>query len=652
MAAPAAVGAPGGRRQPVAPPVAARPRRVRSVDVAVVAGYLGLAVLLTSRQWGRPDRLFHQDNDQMLFEWMLARAARAVTAGENPLHSAALNAPDGVNLMANTSVLGLGVPLTPVTLLFGTQAAFLVAVVVSLAGTATAWYVLLARRLVGSRVAAAVGGLVCGFAPGMVAQAGAHLHMAAQFLAPPILALVFRPGTDRVRRHGVALGLLVAYQVFVGEELLVFLALAAGAFAVAYALADRAAARRLTPALLGRLGVGALVAGALLAYPLWFQFLGPGHYQGMPFHARGFQLDAASFTASARQTVLGDGYVPGLLSPNPTEENSFFGPGLLVLAVVVVVWLWRRPLVRALAAVGLLAALLSLGDTVRVDGASTGLPGPYRLLAGVPLLDLVVPARFALICVPVLGVLVALSLDRALFLAPVGGGAVPAVPGSGGGAAALSGTDSGGGAAALSGTDSGGGAAALSGTGSGGGAAADRPGVPVRLLWGGAVAAALLPLAPTPIRTVPTWPVPAFVADGGWRAYVPAGRTLVPVPPVTGAGVSPATFWSARTGLAFTAPGGYFIGPSAAADPTARWGAPDRPTAALLRRAAETGETPVVTDADRRQAVADLRHWRAAVLVQGGLHRGEAVRRTVDALVGPGREVDGAWVWDVRPLVG
>ncbi|WP_431976381.1 hypothetical protein [Micromonospora haikouensis] len=636
MAAPAADVAPGGRRQPGPPPVAVRPRRVRSVDAAVVAGYLGLAVLLTSRQWGRPDRLFHQDNDQMLFEWMLARAARAVTAGENPLHSAALNAPDGVNLMANTSVLGLGVPLAPVTLLFGTQAAFLVAVVVSLAGTATAWYVLLARRLVGSRVAAAVGGLVCGFAPGMVAQAGAHLHMAAQFLVPPILALVFRPGTDRVRRHGVALGLLVAYQVFVGEELLVFLALAAGVFAVAYALADRAAARRLAPALLGRLGVGALVAGALLAYPLWFQFLGPQHYQGMPFHARGFQLDAASFTASARQTVLGDGYVPGLLSPNPTEENSFFGPGLLVLAVVVVAWLWRRPLVRALAAVGLLAALCSLGDTVRVDGASTGLPGPYRLLAGVPLLDLVVPARFALICVPVLGVLVALSLDRALALAPVGGETVSA--GTGSGAAASSGTGSG--------------APASSGTGSGGGATADRPGVPVRLLWGGAVAAALLPLAPTPIRTVPTWPVPAFVADGGWRAYVPAGRTLVPVPPVTGAGVSPATFWSARTGLAFTAPGGYFIGPGAADDPTAHWGAPDRPTAALLRRAAETGEVPVVTDADRRQAVADLRHWRAAVLVQGGLHRGEAVRRTVDALVGPGREVDGAWVWDVRPLVG
>ncbi|MER5703000.1 hypothetical protein ABT023_13805 [Micromonospora sp. NPDC002296] len=585
-------------------PAGRRPRRVRGFDVAVVAGYLGLAVLLTGGQWGHPDRLFHQDNDQMLFEWMLARAARAVTGPENPLHSTALNAPDGVNLMANTSVLGLGVPLTPVTLLLGTQPAFLVAVVACLAGTATAWYVLLARRLVGSRVAAAVGGLVCGFAPGMVAQAGAHPHMAAQFLVPPILGLVFRPDPGRVGRRGVALGLLVAYQVFLGEEVLVFLALAAGVLAVAYGLADRAAARRLAPAFLGRIGVGALVAGALLAYPLWFQFAGPGHYRGMPFDAPGFRLDAASFTASARQTVFGDDHLPGLLAPNPTEENSFFGPGLLVLAVVIVIWLWRRPLVRALAVVGAVAALFSLGTVVRVDGASTGLPGPYRLVAGVPLLDLVVPARFALVCVPVLGVLVALSLDRIRS---------DAAPGDG---------------------------------------RAGGPAAPVRLLWGGAVAAALLPLAPTPIRTVPAWPVPAFVADGGWRAYVPAGRTLVPVPPVTGAGVSPATFWSARTRLAFTAPGGYFIGPRAADDPTARWGAPDRPTALLLRRVAETGEVPVLTDADRRQAAVDLRHWRAAVLVQGGLDRGDPVRRTVDQLVGPGREIDGAWVWDVRGLVG
>ncbi|MGY4894453.1 hypothetical protein [Micromonospora sp. CNZ286] len=579
--------------EPAVPAPVPRRRRPRPADVLVVAGYLGLAVLLTTGQWRRPERLFHQAGDQMLFEWMLARAARAVTGGENPLWSGALNAPDGVNLMANTSVLGLGVPLTPVTVVFGSQAAFLVAVTLSLAGTATAWYALLARRLVRSRAAAAVGGLFCGFAPGMVAQAGAHLHMAAQFLVPVILALVFRPATDRVRRDGVLLGLAVAYQVFLGEEVLVFLALAAGVFAGAYALADRAAARRLAPVVARRLGVGALVAGVLLAYPLWFQFAGPGHYRGMPFHTEGYRLDVVSFVTTARQSVAGDARRAGLLSPNPTEQNSFLGPFLPLLAVLVVVRLWRRPLVRALAACGLLFALLSLGSPVVVNRHDTGLPGPYRLLAGVPLLDLVVPARFALVCVPVLGVLLALALDRVR-----------------------------------------------------------RGGVRTWAPWAGAVAAALLPLAPTPIRAVPVPPVPAVVSGGGWREYVPPGRTLVPVPPVTGAAVSPAMFWSARTALAFDAPGGYFIGPRSATDPAARWGAPDRPTSLLLRRAAETGRVPPVGETERRQAVDDLRHWRAAALVQADSSPGDPVRATVDALVGPGRDVPGGYLWDVRPLVG
>ncbi|WFE44308.1 hypothetical protein [Verrucosispora sp. WMMD1129] len=587
--------------------------RPRTPDLAVVAGYLALATWLTSRQWGRPDRLFHQAGDQILFEWMLAHAARAVAGLDNPLWSEALNAPGGVNLMANTSVLGLGVPLAPVTLLFGSQVAFAVAVVGCLAGTATAWYVLLRRRLVESRLAAALGGLVCGFAPGMVAQAGSHLHMAAQFLVPVILALVFAPdpadtaaapaGTGpRVWRPGVLLGLVVTYQAFLGEEVLLLVALAAGVLVIGYALTEKAAARRLAPVTAGRIAVGAVVAAALLAYPLWFQFFGPGHYRGMPFHAYGFQLDAASFTATARQTVFGDHRLPALLAPNATEENSFFGPGLLVLALVVTVWLWRRPLVRALAACGVVFALLSLGPRVRLDGSSTELPGPYLLIAELPLLDHVVPARFALVCVPVLGILLALSVDRVQ--------RQPATAGAGPDA------------------------------------------VPVRLLWAGAVVAALLPLTPTPIRAVPNWPVPAFVAEGTWRAYVPAGRTVVPVPPVTNAGQSPAMLWSARTGLAFTAPGGFFIGPRSPDDPAARWGAPDRPTSLLLRRVADTGEVPPISETDRRQAVADLRHWRAAVVVQGGLHHGDPVRRTVEALLGPAREIGGALVWDVRPLVG
>lgn len=578
--------------------------RGRRVDAVVFAGYLLAAGYVTSRLWLRPDEMTHADSDQMLFEWMLARAAQALVHLENPLYSGSLNAPLGVNLMANTSVLGLGLPLAPVTLLFGSRVAFVTALVVCLAGTAAAWYLLLSRRVVRSRAAAALGGLCCGFAPGMISQATGHLHMVAQFLVPAILAVVFDSRTDRVVRAGALLGLLVTYQMFLGEEVLVFLVLASGVFTVGYALADRSRARALLRPFLGRLGVGAVVSLVLLAYPLWFQFFGPGHYRGMPFDPHAYQLDLASFGTYARQSLAGHDAVAGQLSPNPTEENSFFGLPLLVICAVVVVWQWRRPLVRALAGCGLVFAALSLGNEIRVAGTETGLPGPYRLLVQLPLVDLAVPARFPLICVPVVAMLVAISVDQ---LSRSGPGRAPApVPA--------------------------------------------QP--PIRLLWAGALVAALLPPAPVPIRTRPAWPVPDFVATGEWRAYVPPGRSLVPVPPTMGAESTTGMYWSARTGVAFTAPGGYFIGPAGPDDPHARWGSPDRPTARLLGRVSSTGEVPVVTDSDRARAVEDLRYWRAAIVVQAGLHRGNPVKETVEKLLGPPRRISGAWVWDVRPLVG
>jgi hypothetical protein len=608
-------------------------------DVLVIGLFVLFAGYVTGRLWLHHDRMVYMFNDQMLFEWMLSRAAQAVAHLENPLYSSRLNTPDGVNLMANTSVLGLGIPMTPVTLLFGSQTTFLVCLAGSLAGTATTWYLLLSRRLVGSRFAAAVGGFFCGFAPGMISQASGHLHMVAQFLVPAILWIVFDPRPNRPVRRGAVLGLLVAYQVFLGEEVLVFLVLAAGLFTVAYAVADPRGARRLAPAILVRLGVAALVALVLLAYPLWFQFFGPGHYRGLPFAPDQYVLDVRSFTAASRQSITGHDSVPGHLSPNPTEENSFLGLALIVLCVVVVVWQWRRPLVKALAFCGLVFALLSFGREVRFNGQVTGIPGPYQLVSRLPLVDLAVPARFPLICVPIVAILLAISLDR-VFRVARNGSAVG--EGSAGGGSAVGEGSAGGGSAA-------GGGLAGHGSAAGGGWAG---GVPIRLLWTGAVAAAVLPLVPVPIRTVPVWPVPDFVASGQWRSYVPPGRTLVPVPPTTGGEATAGMYWSARTGLAFTAPGGYFIGPRGPGDPGARWGSPDLPTAVLLDKVAFTAQVPPITDVERRQAIEDLRHWRAAVVVQGGLTNGNPVKQTLDLLLGPGQQIAGTWVWDVRDRVG
>ncbi|MCU1647783.1 MAG: alg5, partial [Nocardia sp.] len=45
------------------------------------------------------------------------------------------------------------------------------------------------------------------------------------------------------------------------------------------------------------------------------------------------------------------------------------------------------------------------------------------------------------------------------------------------------------------------------------------------------------------------------------------------------------------------------------------------------------------------------RYWRADVLVLPPADHSDALRRTVDQLLGfPAQQVDGVWLWDVRGL--
>src|SRR6266511_3820668 len=171
-----------------------------------------------------------------------------------------LNAPDGVNLLSNASLILLGILLAPVTLAFGAPVSFAILVAGNLGGTAVAWYLLMVRTLGLRRFAAGVGAACAGFAPGMMSQSNAHVHITAQWLVPAMVWCVIRlartddeviEGLDRVRRvlgTGALLGGLITVQLFIGEEVLFLTAATLAVFCVAYALlAPRAAARTLWP---------------------------------------------------------------------------------------------------------------------------------------------------------------------------------------------------------------------------------------------------------------------------------------------------------------------------------------------------------------------------------------------------------------------
>ena len=562
----------------------------RWLDATVVLLYLAAALLVIGPLWPHPGALNPAGNssDPPFFEWALIHATRIFTHGENPFATPQLNAPLGVNLMANTGVLGLTIPLVPVTWAFGPSVAFALLTTLALAGTATAWYFVLSRHLTDSAAAAAVGGAFAGFAPGLVNHTNGHPNLVAQFLIPFIVwrALTLSNDPEHWLRKGIVLGLLVTWQALVNEELLFLAALAAAVFVAVYAALRPAEVRPAVRPFLRGAAVAAGVAGALLAYPLWYQFAGPQHYHGLPDFVLGYGADLASYPAFAKLSLVGQAAADANLAPNP-EENTFFGWPLLLLLLVAVVWLWQRVAVRALAVVAVVFFVLSLGAVVNYRGDEVLKPAPWGWLDKLPLFDSVVPVRLGLVLVPVFAILLALAVDEVL---------------------------------------------------------AQRSAA-VRLVGVLVVAAALVPVVPRQLPVAPKPPVPAFITGGDWRRYLTGDRSVLSAD-TTWYGYINAMVWDDAARHGYRMVGGYFLGPDGQGKGS--YGPQQRPTASLLAGVGYNGGTPEIGDRQRADAEADVRFWNAGlvVLAEDAPHPDE-LRAALDQLFGPGKRVDDVWLWQV-----
>ena len=576
--------------------------------------YLAFAIYLLNDLWGGPGSFMLLDNyqDQVFFEWLLTNGANAVANGENPLFSDKINAPHGLNLMANTSVLALALPLAPVTWLFGADVTFALITTMALAGTASSWYFVL-NRLLDHRVAAAIGGLFCGFAPAMISQATGHPNIAGQYVLPFVVLAVTRLGLPG--RHWAVRGLilagLVVLQVFVNEELLFLTALALFVFLVPYAFSRPRELWLRVPLALKSLGTTALTAGAVLAYPLYHQFFGRGYYRGLPDYILLYGADLGGYWNFARRSVAGDAAVTGKLAQGATEENSFFGWPLLLLLLVVVIWLRRDAIVRSLAITGVVFTLLSLGSTPKKNGEAFDIIAPWGWLDALPLFDSVVPTRLALVVTPVVGCMLAIAVVR--YDEAVRRRTEETVDGE-----------------------------------------ASVEGTVVRLLGVAVLAMVLGPLTPTPLPVFPRPYVPEFFTTAMYKDHIPRDGVVLGVPPGWGPSLH-AMQWQTATNLDYRIFGGYFLAPNPNdPDRVAMFGPVYPPTMSMLGQVAEQGALVTVTPEVRDQAAADFRATGVTTLVLPAHHwRAEELRAICDELAGQGGQLlGGMWVWDVRPLTG
>ena len=579
-------------------------RRLNWRDVLAAVTFVAVALYVTSSLWISPSHGSATDpQDQAFFEWMLAHGARVITDGAYPFFSDRMNYPDGVNMMANTSVLAVSLPLTPVTLLFGPHVAFNVFLTLALSLTGLSWYFVLSRQFVRSRLAAWVGALFCTFAPSMVSHAGGHPNIVSQFLVPLIIWRTLRLREGRALRNGLILAGLLVWQAFINLEILFMTAVGLGVFCAIMAVVRRKRYRGEARAFLRGLLVAATVAVAVLAYPLSVQFFGPQSYQGLPQFVRNFGADLGSFTAYSSRSVAGNSVVAERLAQNAQEENAFFGWGLVILFFGLIVWMRRRAAVVVLGLVALLYAAMSLGPRIFLNGINTGVPGIWAVLHSVPVLNSAVPTRWAMAIAPVVGILLALGVQRA-------GELMKAQPAARG---------------------------------------------PVRLAMITAVAMALVPLAPTPLKTAPLPPTPAFVSSGEWKQYVDDNHTVVTLP-LPDSGYPDPLRWSAATGQDMRIAGAYALLPNQNPlnpnDHTALFSPPWRPTSGLMASIKQGNPIPEITDTRREMTLADLRYWKAGVIMLAPQARAVEMLRVMTDLLGfEPTWTGGAWVWDVRHLV-
>jgi hypothetical protein len=576
-------------------------------DSAAVGCFLVAAVWVMGNLAVAPTRrvLAANVNDEAQVEWFLANGVRVLTERVNPFFSPQMGAPLGVNMLDNTAIYGLSIPMAPFTLLFGVRIAFLLLMILAMSATAASWYLMFSRALRLSRGASFVGGALCGFGPALVAHANAHPNIVAQFLIPWLIwhLTALAKGAPPIRT-GLILAALTLWQIFINEELLLITALGFGLFGLVW-LAQRPAG---WPSALRRLITGLAVTAAvtvpLLAYPLYFQFFGPQHYRGLDPRSRSFGADLASFVTFASGSIGGNTAASGHIAQNAAEENSCFGIPLLLLVGFFSWYLRRRPVIPAMIVSGLVLSAFSLGDDIRLHGRFTGVPGPFALVDDLPLLDAVVPTRLVLAVTPIIAIILALGCDR-LFAVLGRGSRMPA-------------------------------------------------GLPVRGLVGILVAAALLASGPTPIRAVGGEAVPEFVTSGQWRQFVPPGMTLVAIPLPRPYSVQPLR-WAASTNDDLALAGGYFLGPRGdpahPGDETSVFTPLIRPTAEIWEGIASSGRIPSIGQRQQVALRADLAYWRAAVLVLPPGGRAQDLLTATSQLVGePPIWAGGLWVWDVRNL--
>jgi hypothetical protein len=394
-------------------------RKVPTLSIVIVGYFvIGFVAFWPVLPWNLSHQLFAGLGDYAQSVWFLGWVPHALAHGLNPFFSDDIFVPTGVNLAQNTESPLLGLVAAPITEAFSPLVTANVLVVLAMPLSATAAFVVLRKWSVWGP-AAALGGLVYGFSPYMVAQSLAHVELLfvplPPFIALTVASIMGRRGPPR--RLGVQLGLLFTAQYLISPEVCTVVAIFTAGAVAFVALRHRSNWAEVARTVGRPVGIALVVTAVLLAYPVWMLLAGPQHFTGRvvsttnPFHN-----DLLNFVVPGpeQRVSLGMRALGARLDGNGNrvdEAGAYIGVPVLILAATMA-WRSRRSLRMQLAIIVLLAAaLLSLGPHLAVDGRLSSIPLPYLLFDHLPLLDNILPIRICFELGAGLAAVLAFGLD-------------------------------------------------------------------------------------------------------------------------------------------------------------------------------------------------------------------------------------------------
>ena len=565
-------------------------RLSRSPSTWALVLYGAGAFLLTAAAWRNPAGSWPGgccDPQQTI--WFLRWSPYALAHHINPFVTYQLNAPDGVNLMWNTSMVSLSIIVAPITLLFGPVIAY--NVLISAGMALGGWFTYFAVRHYTTGIAGPmVAGAVYAFSPYTTQQSILHLQVAFTVLVP-VFVLVLDSLFIRRNRSpwllGVALGVLAAIQLLLFEEVLLTLVLFVVIGLIVLGWGRLNDVRERVSDGVEAAGAALLTFVVLSAWPLYVQFLGPQRIHGAVQNADDFSTDLLNILLPTQYQRVAPAAATAIsrhFSGLDGEATAYIGLPLLILLIAFVATHWRDIRVRTASIVAGAALILSFGPHLHIGGASTGWPLPWWPLAQLPLAQNILPARLSVYMWLGIAVLVAVAVDAAL----------------------------------------------------------------QAQTWrrtAAAVAALVVSLAAIVPAGLGAWPGDTPALFKNWsKQHIPESSVVLIAPFFRdGAGASP-MLWTATAGAGVRMPEAYAYIPNP--DGTPMYGPPANDLSQIMEQIQDTGVVIVARGAERAAIAGDLRHLQIQDIIVGPMdQRTQMIAFFTDLLGRRPQEFDGVQLW-------